>query len=69
MEPAKKYIEHGLIRKVRRVNTIKFNTFPIVPKMIRKGGIQRFNQNDKEFKLLTKLDIAVDMTKSDSLVK
>jgi len=37
-EPAKKYIEHGLVRKVRRVNIIKFNTFPNVPRMIRSGG-------------------------------
>jgi hypothetical protein len=65
MEPAKKYIEHGLVRKVRRVNTIRFNTFPNVPKAIRKGGIQRLIQDATEYILLGKLDIAIDMIKSD----
>jgi hypothetical protein len=65
MEPAKKYIEHGLVRKVRRVNIIRFNTFPNVPKAIRKGGMQRFIQDAAEFILLGKLDIAIDMIKSD----
>jgi hypothetical protein len=65
MEPAKKYIEHGLVRKVRRVNIIRFSTFPNVPKTIRKGGIQRFIQDATEFILLAKLDIAIDMIKSD----
>jgi hypothetical protein len=65
MEPAKKYIEHGLVRKVRRVNIIRFSTFPNVPKPIRKGGIQRFIQDAAEFILVAKLDIAIDMIKSD----
>jgi hypothetical protein len=65
IEPAKKYIEHGLLLNVRRVNTIRFNTFPNVPKKIRKGGIQRFIQDAAEFILLAKLDIPIDMRISD----
>jgi len=58
-------MEHGLLRKVRRVNIIRLNTFPNVPKTIRKGGIQRFIQDATEFTLLAKLDIAIDMIKID----
>lgn len=55
IELARKYTEHELVRKDRRVNIIMFIKFPNVPKMIRIGGIIRLSQNEISSNVLLKL--------------
>jgi hypothetical protein len=61
IEPAKKYNEHGLVRKVGRVNIMIFNKFPNVPKAISTGGEMRFIHNTPAFKFAIRPLVVLDM--------
>ncbi len=67
IEPIKKYIEHGLVRKERRVNIIIFNKFPNAPKMIWKIGIIWLIQNAAEVKFAIRLKVEFDMASRDKI--